>query len=78
MGVPPSGGSVPSRGTQKAPDVGRLYSQATRKEQDIFRKTPKKMFFSKGAFFWAYSRIGIVGISQTIVRSRATLISEWL
>ena len=25
-----------------------------------------------GAFFWAYSGIGIVGISQTIVRSRAT------
>ena len=32
----------------------------------------------KGAFFWAYSGIGIVGISQTIVPSRATLISEWL
>ena len=31
-----------------------------------------------GAFFWAYSGIGIVGISQTIVRSRATLIPEWL
>ena len=33
---------------------------------------------TKGGFFWAYSRIGIVGISQTIVRSRATLIPEWL
>ena len=30
------------------------------------------------SFFWVYSRIGIVGISQTIVRSRATLIPEWL
>ena len=33
---------------------------------------------SESAFFWAYSGIGIVGISQTIVRSRATLIPEWL
>ena len=33
----------------------------------------------KGTFFWAYSGIRIVGISQTaIVRSRATLIPEWL
>ena len=32
----------------------------------------------KGAFFWAYSGIGIVGISQTIVCSRATLIPECL
>ena len=31
-----------------------------------------------GVFFWAYSGIGIVGISQTVVRSRATLIPEWL
>ena len=29
-------------------------------------------------FFWAYSGIGTVGISQTIVRSQATLIPEWL
>ena len=33
---------------------------------------------TKGAFFWAYSGIGIVGISQAIVRSQATLIPEWL
>ena len=33
---------------------------------------------TKGAFFWSYSGIGIVGTSQTIVRSRATLIPEWL
>ena len=33
---------------------------------------------TKGTFFWAYSGIGIVGISQTIVRSQATLIPEWL
>ena len=32
----------------------------------------------KGAFFWAYSGIGIVGINQTIVRSLATLIPDWL
>ena len=31
-----------------------------------------------GAFFWTYSGIGIVGISQAIVRSRVTLIPEWL
>ena len=31
-----------------------------------------------GAFFWAYSGIGIVGISQTVVRSWASLIPEWL
>ena len=33
---------------------------------------------SKGTFFWAYSGIAIVGISQTIVCSQATLIPEWL
>ena len=33
---------------------------------------------TKGAFFWVYSGIGIVGISQTIVHSQATLIPEWL
>ena len=33
---------------------------------------------AKGAFFWAYSAIGIVGLSQIIVHSRATLIPEWL
>ena len=32
----------------------------------------------KGTFFWACSGIGIVGISQTIVCSWATLIPEWL
>ena len=33
----------------------------------------------QGVFFWAYSRIERVGISQTIiVHSRATLIPEWL
>ena len=31
-----------------------------------------------GHVFGAYSGIGIVGISQTSVRSRATLIPEWL
>ena len=40
--------------------------------------TQNLAFGSKGAFFWAYSGIGIVGISQTIVHSRATLIPEWL
>ena len=30
----------------------------------------------KGAFFWAYSGIGIAGISQAIVRSQATLIPQ--
>ena len=33
---------------------------------------------TKGTFFWAYSGIGLVRISQTIVPSRATLIPEWL
>ena len=32
----------------------------------------------KGAFFWAYSGIGILGISQKILRSLTTLIPEWL
>ena len=31
---------------------------------------------NKGTFWGAYSRIGIVGISQTIVRSQATLIQS--
>ena len=37
-------------------------------------------FLSKGAFLLllAYFGIGIVGISQTIIRSQATLIPEWL
>ena len=30
----------------------------------------------KGALLWAYSEIGIVGISQTILCSRATLTPE--
>ena len=33
---------------------------------------------TKGMFFWGYSGIGVVGIHQTIVRSRVTLIPEWL
>ena len=38
----------------------------------------KCLWLSKGAFFWAYSGIGTVGISQTIARAGATLIPEWL
>ena len=34
--------------------------------------------YIKGAFLGIYSGIEIIGISQTIVRSRATLIPEWL
>ena len=34
--------------------------------------------YIKGAFWGIYSGIEIVEISQTIVRSRATLIPEWL
>ena len=48
------------------------------------KRTTVKVFpfhtggFFEGAFLWAYSGIGMVEISQTIVRSRATLIPEWL
>ena len=38
----------------------------------------ESLTMSKGAFFWAYSGIGIVGISQTIVHSRATLVMTLL
>ena len=36
------------------------------------------VFHIRGVFVWVYSGIGIVGTSQIIVRSRATLIPEWL
>ena len=35
-----------------------------------------RLNWAKGAFIWVYSGIGIVGISQTIVRSQATLIQS--
>ena len=53
-------------------DRGSQLYFCLRSSQDL------RSYTTEGVFFWAYSGIGIVGISQTIVRSRATLIPEWL